>query len=108
MRRRFLVLTFLCMAPVLAAWFIFPQQSVMSASGPSQDDSQKETALLFTAAPVYESLAALQGDERFPQGAQVMVLRDGRPEPLVPTLAWSADPSVSFDGKTVLFAGKQT
>ena len=45
---------------------------------------QIETApVIFTAAPVYESLAALRGGERFPQGAQLMVLRDGRMDVLV-------------------------
>ncbi len=64
-------------------------------------------AVIFTAAPVYESLAGLHGKERFPRGAQLMVLRAGRAEPLVPGLAESADASVSFDGKAVLFAGKK-
>jgi hypothetical protein len=63
--------------------------------------------VIFTAAPVYESLAALRGEERFPQGAQLMVLRDGKTEPLASGLAASADASVSFDAKTVLFAGKK-
>ncbi|MGC2299234.1 MAG: hypothetical protein WA476_10555 [Acidobacteriaceae bacterium] len=63
--------------------------------------------VIFTAAPVYESLAALHGDERFPRGAQLMVLRAGRTEALAPGLAASADASVSFDAKTVLFAGKK-
>jgi hypothetical protein len=64
-------------------------------------------SVIFTAAPMYESLAALHGDERFPQGAQLMVLRDGRTQALVPELAASADASVSFDAKSVLFAGKK-
>jgi hypothetical protein len=63
--------------------------------------------VIFTAAPVYESLAALSGDERFPKGAQLMVLRAGRTEALAPGFAASADASVSFDAKTVLFAGKR-
>jgi hypothetical protein len=63
--------------------------------------------LIFTGAPVYESLAALHGDERFPKGAQLMVLRDGEMQPLVGGFAASADASVSFDAKTVLFAGKK-
>ena len=73
--------------------------------------SQKQGAgvpVIFTAAPVYDSLAALRGEERFPQGAQLMVLRGGKPEPLAPGLAASADASVSFDGKTVLFAGRKS
>jgi hypothetical protein len=65
------------------------------------------TPLIFTAAPVYASLAALRGEERFPRGAELMVLRAGRTEPLEPGFAASADASVSFDGKTVLFAGKK-
>jgi len=63
--------------------------------------------LLYTAAPVYDIGAALHGAERFPRGAQIMMLRDGHATPLVSSLAASADPSLSFDGKTVLFAGKQ-
>ena len=63
--------------------------------------------VIFTAAPVYQSLAALHGRERFPRGAQLMVLRSGELRPLVPDFAASADASVSFDAKTVLFAGKK-
>jgi hypothetical protein len=63
--------------------------------------------LIYTAAPVYVSLAALRGGERFPRGAELRVLRAGRTEPLTPGFAASADASVSFDGKTVLFAGKK-
>ena len=64
--------------------------------------------VMFTAAPVYQSLAALHGRDRFPKGAQLMVLRSGQMQPLVTGFAASADASVSFDGKTVLFAGKKT
>lgn len=97
----------LCVAVPLLVWSVLPLQPVISASRSSAAESH-QPVVIFTAAPVYESLAALQGDERFPQGAQVMVLRRGRPEPLVPGFAASADPSVSFDATTVLFAGKQT
>lgn len=64
-------------------------------------------AIVVTATPEYVSLAALHGGERFPQGAQLMVLRAGQMQPLVPGFAASADPSVSFDAKTVLFAGRK-
>jgi hypothetical protein len=64
--------------------------------------------VIFTAAPVYQSLAALYGRERFPRGARLMVLRSGQMQPLVPDFAASADANVSFDGKAVLFAGKKT
>jgi hypothetical protein len=63
--------------------------------------------VIFTAAPVYDSLATLRGADRFPRGANLMLLRNGRLVPLVPQLAASADASVSFDGKYVLFAGKK-
>jgi hypothetical protein len=63
--------------------------------------------IIITAAPVYQPLAALRGGERFPQGAQLLLLHDGKAEPLVSGFASTADANVSFDAKTVLFAGKQ-
>lgn len=69
------------------------------------------TDLIVTAAPVYEPLAALRGEERFPQGAQLLLIHEGKPdskpEPLVKGFAATADADVYFDGKLVLFAGKQ-
>ena len=63
--------------------------------------------VIVTAAPAYDSLAALRGGERFPRGAQLMVISAGQLKPLVPDFAASADASVSFDAATVLFAGKK-
>ncbi len=63
--------------------------------------------VIFTAAPVYAPLAALRGEERFPKSAMLMILRAGRTEALVTGFKASADASVSFDGKAVLFAGKK-
>jgi hypothetical protein len=71
-----------------------------AAQAPSAD-------IIVTAAPVYEPLAALRGGERFPKGAQLMLVHAGKAEPLVTGFAASADANISFDGKTVLFAGKQ-
>lgn len=65
------------------------------------------SSVIVTAAPVYDSLAALRGRERFPQGAQLMVLRDGRLSSFVPGFASTADASVSFDGRTILFAARK-
>jgi len=62
---------------------------------------------IVTAAPVYEPLAELRGQERFPQGAQLLLVHEGKAEPLVKGFAATADACVSFDGATVLFAGKQ-
>ena len=74
------------------------------AFGPAQIPT---VPVIVTAAPVYEPLAELRGRERFPQGAQLLVVRDGKAEPLVAGFAATADADVSFDGKRVLFAGKQ-
>ncbi len=63
---------------------------------------------IVTAAPVYKPLAELRGEERFPDGAQLLLVHNGKAEPLVPGFAATADADVSFDGKSVLFAGKKT
>lgn len=62
---------------------------------------------IVTAAPAYQPLAELRGLERFPKGAQLLLVHDGKAEPLVKGFAASADANASFDGKQVLFAGKQ-
>jgi hypothetical protein len=74
-----------------------------------QPDAAKapDADIVVTAAPAYEPLAALKGQERFPQGAQLLRVHAGKAEPLVTGFAATADANVSFDGKTVLFAGKQ-
>jgi hypothetical protein len=63
--------------------------------------------VIVTVAPAYRPLAALRGQERFPQGAQLVLVHAGKAEPLLPGFAATADANLSFDGKTVLFAGKQ-
>jgi hypothetical protein len=70
-------------------------------------DAEIGADLIVTAAPAYEPLAALRGADRFPKGAQLLIVHEGKAEPLVIGFAASADANVSFDGKTVLFAGKQ-
>jgi hypothetical protein len=62
---------------------------------------------IVTAAPAYEPLAALKGQERFPKGAQLLFVHDGKPKLLLDGFAATADASVSFDGSKVLFAGKE-
>jgi hypothetical protein len=66
------------------------------------------TDIIVTAAPVYQPLAALRGGERFPMGAQLLLVHNEKAEPLVTGFAAAADANVSFDGQTVLFAGKQS
>ena len=70
-------------------------------------DAKIGADIIVTAAPAYEPLAALRGAERFPKGAQLLIVHEGNAEPLMMGFAASADANVSFDGKTVLFAGKQ-
>ena len=70
-------------------------------------DAEIGADLIVTAAPAYEPLAALRGAERFPKGAQLLIVHAGKTEPLMMGFAASADANVSFDGKMVLFAGKQ-
>ncbi len=69
--------------------------------------AQIENDIVVTAAPVYVPLAELRGLERFPKGAQLLLLHAGKSEPLVAGFAATADANVSFDAQTVLFAGKQ-
>ncbi len=63
---------------------------------------------IVTAAPAYEPLAELRGQERFPKGARLLLVHAGKAEPLVTGFAASADANLSFDGRMVLFAGKQS
>lgn len=62
---------------------------------------------IVTAAPVYVPLAEMRGQERFPRGAQLLLVHDGKAQPLVSGFAATADANVSFDANTVLFAGKK-
>jgi hypothetical protein len=79
------------------------------ASKAAPASAQVGAPIIVTAAPVIDAMAALSrpDGERFPKGAHLLIVRDGKAEPLVPNFAASADANVSFDGKTVLFAGKQ-
>jgi len=61
---------------------------------------------LYTAAKTYEPLAWLHGADRFPSSAAVVISNENGHHLLVPDFSASADPSVSFDGQKVLFAGK--
>jgi len=63
---------------------------------------------IVTAAATYKPLAELRGGERFPDGAQLLLVHNGKAEPLVAGFADTADADVSYDGKSVLFAGKKS
>jgi Hydrazine synthase alpha subunit middle domain len=64
-------------------------------------------AFLFTVAKQYAPLGWIRGADRFSSDATIFVLDASDRRPLIPGFAASADPAVSFDGKRVLFAGKQ-
>jgi hypothetical protein len=97
MRLRFRVLS---MTAIVAA-LVQVCGSAPGVTKPAGED------IIVTAAPVYRPLAALSSEERFPEGAQLLLVHQGRATPLVKGFAASADANVSFDGKRVLFAGKR-
>jgi len=66
-----------------------------------------DSDFIVTATPTYDALAALRGSERFPKGSQLLLVHEGKAEPLVTGFVATADANVSFDAKRVLFAGKQ-
>jgi hypothetical protein len=75
-------------------------QSTRSHSSPS-------VPLLYTVAREYNPIAWIRGGERFTGGASIFI-KDGKSQrPLVPDFFATADASVAFDGKNVLFAGKR-
>lgn len=74
-------------------------------SSPSQGPGAD---FIVTAAATYKPLAELRGGERFPDGAQLLLVHNGTAEPLVVGFAATADADVSYDGKSVLFAGKKS
>ena len=59
-------------------------------------DAKIGADVIVTAAPAYEPLAALRGAERFPKGAQLLIVHEGKTEPLIMGFAASADANVSF------------
>jgi len=81
---------------------------VLACGSTSHPAAPTQADILVTAAAAYEPLAALAGGERFPQGAQIERIHAGHAEPLVAAFAATADANVSYDAKTVLFAGKKT
>ena len=64
-------------------------------------------AFLYTVAKKYEALAWVDGGERFPAGASIFIKDASGHRALVRSFVASSDPTVSFDGKNVLFSGKR-
>lgn len=74
---------------------------------PTGAQSSITVPVVVTETSEYHPLAALSNTERFPRGARLLLLRDGDAQPLVPEFVASADANVSFDGKSVVFAGRK-
>ena len=79
-----------------------------SKSSKPSNPGQSLPVFLYTSAKTYDPAAWIGGGERFPQGATIVVADKKGRRPLAPSFAASADATVSFDGKRVLFAGKQS
>ena len=92
--------------PVLICLCLLAAMQFTKAGAKASADSQP-APFLYTAARHYELMAWMRGGERFPSGATVFLHDSAGEHPLVPDFAASADPSVSFDGQSILFAGKQ-
>ena len=69
--------------------------------------SSADYPLIYTVARSYDPLAWIHGGDRFKGSATIFVKDSRGRHPLIPGFAASADPAVSFDAETVLFAGKQ-
>jgi len=95
------------LAAVLFLVLCVPALAYESTAAQSTD-GQLGTDVIVTAAPTYAPLAALKGGERFPGGAQLLIVHAGKAEPLVTGFWATADANMSFDGTRVLFAGKHT
>jgi hypothetical protein len=92
-------LTAMLVALVVVLGFA-PKTVVLSSSSDS-------TVLLFTKAKRFELLAWIRGADRFSSDASIVLQDSHGGHPLLPNFATSADPALSFDGKSVLFAGRQ-
>ena len=83
---------------------------LLVAAGPAKPaDAARDKNLpssLYTQAKTYDPLAWMHGADRFPEGASIFLHDENGTHPLAPDFVASADPSVSFDGLRVLFAGK--
>lgn len=85
----------------LVIFIVLVPVSLVFSSGP------ESPAVLFIITKQFEPLAWLRGADRFSSDAHIVLQDASGRRPLVPSFASSADPAVSFDGKSVLFAGKQ-
>lgn len=74
--------------------------------GTEPRSSKELPNLLYTTSKSYDALAWLHAADRFSPDISIIARDEKGQHPLLPDFASSADPTVSFDGTRVLFAGK--
>lgn len=82
--------------------------AAIASARPAGDPASKldSSALLYTVAKSYDPLAWMRGADRFSSDAAIFLRDERGTRQFLPEFAESADPSVSFDGERVLFAGR--
>jgi hypothetical protein len=78
---------------------------ILCAADGGQDDPS--LPFIYTQTTCYDRHAVVRGGDRFPEGACLWLAANGVKRELVPGFAASADAAISFDGRHVLFSGKQ-
>jgi hypothetical protein len=69
---------------------------------------RRRIAFVYTSAPQFDAGAWQRGAERFPEGSRIRLhSAAGSDRDLAPGFFATADPEVSFDGRTVVFSGKR-
>ncbi len=89
------------------AVFVLLQIALTATRFAANASSPGDPPLLYTIANRYEPLAWMHGEERFPAGVTIVLRKNNAARPLLHDFPASADPALSFDGKTILFAAKR-
>jgi len=76
--------------------------------GATGGEPQRGLSYIFTETPRYEPKAWLNGRERFPEGANLILVQGEMIRALAPGFRDSADAVVSYDGTRVLFSARVT
>jgi hypothetical protein len=87
----------------LSAARFFPLDASAKTDPPG---SLRAISLMFSRTPSYSPEAWLQGGERFPLGGEIVVKNGSQSHPLIAGFVSAVDPSLNFEGTSVLFAGK--
>jgi hypothetical protein len=102
-----MVLLVLGCAAVLAARLLAFEASARADAIGVRNSPVNGTVFMFTRTLSYSAQAWILGGERFSQGGSIVVKNGNDSHPLVADFAAAVDPSLNFEGTTVLFAGKE-